>query len=91
MIIEQRIKQFETLGLGLFVHFGLYSLLGRGEWVKFNERMPDEEYESLTARFCPAPDWAERLAEAAAMAECRYITLTARHHEGLCTGSFQSI
>ena len=82
MIVEQRIKQFETLGLGLFVHFGLYSLLGRGEWIKFNERIPDEEYERLTASFCPAPDWADRLAEAAAMAGCRYITLTARHHDG---------
>lgn len=82
MIIEKRIKQFETLGLGMFVHFGLYSILGRGEWVKFNERMADKEYEPLTERFCPAPDWAERLAESAAMAGCRYITLTARHHDG---------
>jgi len=82
MIIERRIKQFETLGLGLFVHFGLYSLLGRGEWVKFNERMPDDAYEALTARFCPATDWADKLAESAARAGCRYITLTARHHDG---------
>ena len=31
MIVEQRVKDFERMGLGLFVHFGLYSVLGRGE------------------------------------------------------------
>ena len=34
MIVEQRIKDFERMGLGLFVHFGLYSVLGRGEWAR---------------------------------------------------------
>ena len=82
MIIEPRIKAFEQLGLGLFVHFGLYSLVGRGEWVKHHERLPDEQYECLTKRFDPAKDWAKQLVAAAKRAGCRYITLTARHHDG---------
>ena len=33
MILKQYIKDFEKLGLGMFVHYGLYSVLGKGEWV----------------------------------------------------------
>ena len=44
MIIHQRVKNFETLGLGMFVHFGIYSLLKRGEWIRDFEKMPKEEY-----------------------------------------------
>lgn len=82
MIIEPRVKAFETLGFGMFVHFGLYSILGRGEWVKHHERMPDEPYEALTEVFDPAADWAEQLVATAKRAGCRYITITARHHDG---------
>ena len=42
MIIEKRIKDFENLGFGMFVHFGIYSLLGKGEWVKHIYSIPDE-------------------------------------------------
>ena len=65
MIIEQRILNFERLGFGMFVHFGLYSLLGKGEWAKECLGIPSEEYEPLAKEFCPAPDWAEQLAETA--------------------------
>ena len=84
MIIKQYIKDFEQLGFGLFVHFGLYSVLGKGEWAE--ELLPSvtkEWYErELTARFLPRPDWAQQLARAAKNAGCRYITLTVRHHDG---------
>lgn len=82
MIINQYIRDFENLGLGMFVHFGLYSILGRGEWVRSLENIPAEEYESLTDRFDPKEGWAEELAETAKNAGCGYITLTARHHDG---------
>ena len=45
MIIHQRVKDFETLGLGMFVHFGIYSQLGRGEWIRNN--MTKEDYEPI--------------------------------------------
>ena len=80
MIIHQRVKEFETLGLGMFVHFGIYSLLGKGEWIRNN--MPKEEYEPIYTSFNPKPTWAKELAAAAKGAGCRYITLTSRHHDG---------
>lgn len=65
MIIEQRIKNFESLGLGMFVHFGIYSVLGKGEWAKCILKIPDDEYEALAERFCPHPDWARELVASA--------------------------
>lgn len=82
MIVKQYIKDFENLGLGLFVHFGIYSVIERGEWVKFADEMSHEEYYAYAKQFNPVPDWAERLAKTAKEAGCKYITLTTRHHDG---------
>lgn len=82
MIIEQRIKDFEALGFGMFVHFGLYSILGKGEWSKHIYKIPDSEYEPLINEFEPDLDWAEKLVQTAKNTGCKYITLTTRHHDG---------
>lgn len=82
MIIKQYIKDFEKLGFGMFVHFGIYSVLGKGEWAKKLLSISDEEYYKLAEDFHPAPDWADRLAMTAKQAGCKYITLTTRHHDG---------
>lgn len=82
MIDKQYIHDFEAMGLGMFVHFGLYSILAKGEWAKHQHNISDARYEALAAEFDPAPDWAERLADAAKSAGCKYITLTTRHHDG---------
>lgn len=82
MIVKQYIKDFENLGFGMFVHFGLYSVYGHGEWAKHTLHIPDEEYEALTKEFDPAPDWAAQLVATAKNAGCKYITLTSRHHDG---------
>lgn len=82
MIVKQYVKRFESLGFGMFVHFGLYSLLGTGEWAKYMLKISDEEYYALTEKFDPKPDWAKKLAKAAKNAGCKYITLTVRHHDG---------
>ena len=68
MIIEPRIKAFEKLGFGMFVHFGVYSVLGKGEWSKYILHIPDEEYEPLPERFDPDPEWAKKLVASAKMA-----------------------
>lgn len=39
--------------IGMFIHWGLYSILGRGEWARFNEQIPKEEYEGLADTFQP--------------------------------------
>ncbi len=82
MIVHERIKAFERLGFGLFVHYGLYSVLGKGEWAMRFGNIPLSEYAKLTAELQPAPDWAKRLVSRASSAGCKYITLTARHHDG---------
>lgn len=80
MIIEKRIKDFEKLGFGMFVHFGLYSVYAKGEWA-FRGTTPDV-YEKLFDKFCPDADWAKNLVSTAKKAGCKYITLTTRHHDG---------
>lgn len=82
MIIKQYVKDFENLGLGMFVHFGLYSVLGQGEWALESLKISEEIYASLFEQFHPKEDWAVNLVNAAKQAGCKYITLTARHHEG---------
>ena len=82
MIVKPYIKEFESYGLGMFVHFGIYSVLGAGEWAKFSLHIPGEEYEALARFFCPEKNWAEELVAAAKMAGCKYITITSRHHDG---------
>ncbi len=82
MIVKQYIKDFEKLGLGLFVHFGIYSVLGSGEWIMERRRIEKDAYRALTKDFCPRADWAEKLVSTAKAAGCKYITLTARHHDG---------
>ncbi len=81
MIIKKHIKDFEELGFGMFVHFGLYSIHAKGEWAYGNNITP-EEYSKLIDLFSPDGDWAENLVLTAKRAGCRYITLTTRHHEG---------
>lgn len=82
MIIEKRIKEFEKLGFGMFVHFGLYSVIGKGEWAKKTLGIPWDEYLKTLEIFNPAENWAEELVINAKEAGCRYITLTTRHHDG---------
>lgn len=82
MIVEKRIQEFEQFGFGLFVHFGIYSVLGKGEWSKFYVDISWEEYLKTQDDFDPKPDWAEELVINAKNAGCRYITLTTRHHDG---------
>lgn len=69
---------------GMFIHFGLYSLPARHEWVKTEERMLDKDYDRYFEAFDPdlldARAWARRAREAG----MRYVILTAKHHEGFC-------
>ena len=73
---------FEEARFGLFVHWGVYSVLGDGEWVMNNRKIKVAEYEKLPALFNPqAYDPAEwvALVKAAGM---KYITITSKHHDG---------
>ena len=73
---------FQDARFGLFIHWGVYSVLGDGEWVMQNQHIPAKTYEKLPTFFNPvrfdAREWVQ-LAKAAGM---RYITITSKHHDG---------
>lgn len=75
---------FSADKFGMFIHFGLYSMPARHEWVKSVERIPEEKYDIYFKHFNPdmfdPKEWA-RQAKAAGM---KYAVLTAKHHEGFC-------
>ena len=78
----KRVSDFEKLAFGLFVHWGLYSQLGAGEWVQFNRRIAAADYAGLMRNFSAADFNAAELARLARIAGMRYIVFTTRHHEG---------
>jgi alpha-L-fucosidase len=78
------LKWFEEAKFGLFMHYGLYSQLGRGEWVMLRENIPLTHYEELTKTFNPSRFSADDITNCAIDAGMKYITLTAKHHEGFC-------
>lgn len=79
---KKYIADFEKMGFGMFVHWGLYAQLGRGEWVFHQENMNMDEYEKLADTFTAEDFDAEELVLTAKSAGCKYIVLTTRHHEG---------
>lgn len=79
---KQYISDFEQLGFGMFVHWGLYSQLGKGEWIWNIGKMDGEEYCKLKDSFTAEDFDADELVLTAKKAGCKYITLTTRHHEG---------
>jgi alpha-L-fucosidase len=81
---SQRMKWFHEARFGMFIHWGLYSLLGRGEWVMFHERISRDEYAKLAERFNPSRFDADAWAGLAAEAGMKYMVLTTRHHDGFC-------
>lgn len=66
----------------MFVHWGLYSLIGASEWVMFHDRYSVDEYEKLVSSFTAEDFDADALASIAADAGQRYLTITSRHHDG---------
>jgi alpha-L-fucosidase len=81
---DARMLWWRDATFGMFIHWGLYSIPGRGEWVMNRENIPVTEYEKLAWQFNPRHfdprAWA-RLAKDAGM---KYMVLTTKHHEGFC-------
>ena len=67
---------------GMFIHWGLYSQMGQGEWIQHAKQIPGEEYQKLQQTFTASKFDAHKIAETAKAAGAKYITLTTRHHEG---------
>jgi len=78
------VKAFIDARFGLSVHWGLYSINGRGEWVCFNERIPSDTYRQRLGLFNPvrfdAEEWADLMLEAGQ----KFLLITSKHHDGFC-------
>lgn len=82
--LEKRIEWFQDARYGMFIHFGIYAVAGRGEQIMLREKMPLQEYEPYAMKFNPEKDWARRLIARGVEAGAKYAVLTARHHDGYC-------
>jgi alpha-L-fucosidase len=82
LLPEQDMAWWRDAKLGVFVHWGLYAIPGRGEWHMDNEKVPAQRYAQLARRFDPKHYDPEAWAALAADAGARYMVLTARHHDG---------
>jgi len=87
--VPERLKWWTESRFGMFIHWGLYAIHARGEWVMYCERIPKAKYARLAEKFRPnkfnADDWVA-LAQETGM---RYMVLTTRHHDGFCLWNSQ--
>jgi alpha-L-fucosidase len=75
-------REFQDMKFGMFIHWGVYSVLGDGEWVFHNRKLTVEEYNRLPLFFDPEKFDAHTWVSLAKSAGMKYITITARHHDG---------
>lgn len=82
---------FRDAKFGLFIHYGLYSLEGRHEWLQYREKIPVADYARLKERFTAAKFDADAIADLAVAAGMSYVNITTRHHDSFCLfGSAQT-
>ena len=81
---DHREQWWHEARFGMFIHFGLYSVLGRHEWAMEQEGIPVAEYEQLAKRFNPQRHAARAWAKLAKRAGMKYMVMTTKHHEGFC-------
>ena len=79
-----RMKWFTDARFGMFIHWGLYALPGRHEWIKQRERLTTEQYEQYFNNFNPDQFDPKKWAREAKAAGMKYAVLTTKHHEGFC-------
>ena len=73
---------YQDAKFGLFIHWGVYSVLGDGEWVMQQQKIDKKTYEKLASFFNPVELNAEEWVSLAKKAGMKYITITSRHHDG---------
>jgi alpha-L-fucosidase len=80
----QRMAWWHEAKFGMFIHWGLYSVIGQHEWAKEVEGVPIPQYEILAKHFTPKPNAAREWARLAKRAGQKYMVMTTKHHEGFC-------
>lgn len=81
---ETNINWFKKAKFGMFIHYGLYSLLGKGEWIQYADTIPINEYAKLQNQFTASNFNADSIVKLAKKAGMKYITFTTKHHDGFC-------
>ena len=78
------VQWFREARFGLFIHYGLYSLEGRHEWLMFREKVRPADYAKLAERFTAERFDADAICELALAAEMKYVNLVAKHCDSFC-------
>lgn len=81
---NKRVEWYQQARFGMFIHWGIYAIPARGEWVRSVEEMPEEEYMSFFEEFDPIDFQPKKWAKAAKEAGMKYAIMTAKHHDGFC-------
>ena len=81
---EKRVEWFKRARFGMFIHWGLYAVPARGEWVRSVERISVEDYQQYFDEFNPVDYDPRKWARACKQAGMQYAVLTAKHHAGFC-------
>jgi len=79
---KQKAQWFQNAKFGMFIHWGIYSVKAKGEWVMHMDMITVEEYEKLAPKFNPVLYDPSEWVKTAKDAGCRYITITSKHHDG---------
>ncbi len=91
---KDRVEWFSEAQYGMFIHFGLYSVLGGewqgeqagwySEWIQASKSIPRDEYAKIAEDFNPKKFDADFIARTAKEAGMKYLVITSKHHEGFC-------
>lgn len=81
---QKRLEWFQHDRFGMFIHWGIYAIPARGEWVRSFEHIDDEHYEPFFKEFNPVKYNPRKWAKIAKAAGMKYAVLTAKHHDGFC-------
>ncbi|TFH26507.1 MAG: alpha-L-fucosidase precursor [Bacteroidia bacterium] len=81
---QANLQWFQEAKYGMFIHYGLYSQLEKGEWVQLNDTIPVAEYAKLKENFTAENFDADMITDLAIKASMKYITITSKHHDGFC-------
>lgn len=81
---DRRMEWYRDARFGMFIHWGLYAIPARGEWVRSTEQIPKEDYMKYFEEFNPVDFEPRKWAKAAKEAGMKYMVLTAKHHDGFC-------
>lgn len=81
---EANLTWFKNAKYGMFIHYGLYSILEKGEWVQLRDTIPVSEYAKLKDQFSAENFNADEITNIAINAGMKYITITSKHHDGFC-------